>query len=683
MLTAQQSRRIDFLLKYLIPLLFGFLFDLPWLSQVGISASLVLATYFAGDFVDALLALWQALAVGAVVIIAIGTFFEGYVTAMTAPTIVVSVWICSLKFFRIRSKIHEKIPNHDQIVSFLLIGFIFLISPRSFNGNLAFIHHQDNARQLIAPLDLLRTGTFRLEFLNYFDQMTVSFFVKFLVICVSQLRPSFEVSNTLLALNSVSNTWIFVAGSFFIFMPRLFNNVLHLIKLKSHFLIWLAGLILTFWSYYITHLAGFLPLFILNTIVTVFLLSIWNSLFSNFFDVVWKIFVFISISIAMFGSWQPWFPVGLSATLVCLYRIVGRQRIVHFRRVIFLCTGILAVLLVFRLELLLSRIDLESFGPAFVPNELILLTSSVIALITLGCFKYFVVYALGRTTQKYCTEIPTLNLSIGFIALLIALLVFDDQNQVYFIAFVVLLLPFSNLRSITEFAENFRELSADERHDAPFMFLVVTFAYVLTIFFLSRYFGPNYTPQYAAYKSATAFYAQFFWVTVLPLFVLCSRYKFSFMYYSLILVSIVALFSADVGYQNEARSALWWKLDYRASVTEWWHDEFIDTKREDDSIVVICSNTSVHSNEYQTYVCNNFGHSESNDELSGVLRFQQFSMDGPSPYQIEDIKQTLKPTKGKKYVALFLGEPDDKIEEIFSDFHRNQFRFVVSDSVKG
>jgi len=680
MLTAQQSRRIDFLLKYLIPLLFGFLFDLPWFSQVGISVSLVLATYFVGDFVDALLALWQALAVGAVVILIVGLFLDGNLNIKIAAALILFLWFVLIRFLNLRARSGEMTSRNEVVVCVFLITYLLLIAPRGAGENLAFIHHQDNAKQLTAPFKMIEGGFVQLELLDIFDRESVGFFIKFLLAGVVQLQP-ISGSNVLFAINSVSNAWLFVTGSFFIFMIRILAVSISSLKITGHVIIWFTGLILTVWSFYIVHIAGFLPLSILNTVVVVFLLTVWGFQPDNFIKSALFVFVGASLGMAMFGSWQPWFPLGISAMAVCVYKVAGRSRVRKFVLPLLALGLVLLLFFSVRLDSIISRLDLESFGPAFVPSERLILFGLILAtcLSILFVAKISALPEVPISSNKHFFD--NFNFGLGFVALVLATFFLRNQNQTFFLAFIVLLLSFSNKSSVLLLVDRIRELSKDERYDGPVLFAISSFSYVVVIYLLSRYIGPNFAPQYAAHKSATAFSAQFFWILIIPIYVLVSDKKYSGRYFALIFFCMIMIFDVNVGFQLEKTSAQWWSLRYRPGATEWWHQSFIKFNQNEKALVVLCSNTSIDSNDYQTYVCNRFSHSLSQDEVAGALRFQQASMSGPSPYAITSIKESLVARHSDhNYIVLFNGAPAEGMKELFA-LERGSFLEIRS-SVK-
>jgi len=683
-LKLKQLLGVDAFLKFLIPFLFGFLFDLPWFSQVGISLSFVLATVFVGDFVDALLALWQAFAVGGVVFLIIGLFSDANVSALAAAISVVVLWICLLSLLRSRPKFDSNKSNQEIIIGALLIAYLLLISPRGVLENLAFIHHEDNAKQLTAPFQVIESGVFRLELLNVFDRGTVGFFVKFLFVGLNEIQSKSGSSETLLAINAVSNAWVFVTGSFFVFMVRLLAVAVTSLKIKSHVIIWSTGLILSLWSFYIVHLAGFLPLSILNTVVLVFLLTIWSFSKENLLETIIFLLIGTSVAMAMFGSWQPWFPVGLSAIAVCIYRVVGRANVKKFGPLIAAFALFFVIFFIVKFESFTSRLDLESYGPAFVPSERLILFGLILAFFVCSPFVSTNGFISRCAIRSPTFVVARLNLGLGILALALALFFFRNQNQTHFLAFLVLLISVSSITSISLLIGRIQEVSTDERHDALVVFSVFSFGYVVAVYLLSRYMGPNYSPQYAAHKAATALSAQFLWILIIPIFVLVSNRKSLFQHYFLILVSLIAIYNVNVGIQLESTSAQWWLLRYQPIVSEWWHQNFIDYHRNQKAPVVLCSNTSIDSNDYQTYVCNRFSHSLNQDEVARVLRYQQASMSGPSPYEITSIERELVPRRSDQdYVILFRGTPSTEIKELFSladgSFYWKVVPMVVSD----
>ena len=88
----------------MLSFLTGFLFDLPWISQSIISFVLVAASFIVGDFIDALVALWQATAVASLIFLMANYILKGEVSALYSALLILPMWLVLLLVHRDKSE---------------------------------------------------------------------------------------------------------------------------------------------------------------------------------------------------------------------------------------------------------------------------------------------------------------------------------------------------------------------------------------------------------------------------------------------------------------------------------------------------------------------------------------------------------------------------------------------------
>ncbi len=96
------------------PVLMGFSMNLPWLKQSTVAFAFVLATLLVNDFVDALIALWQAFAISGFVLLVIsylnGANFEASLGVLLIPV----VWLTVLILRRRYPSLDSESNSHDS-----------------------------------------------------------------------------------------------------------------------------------------------------------------------------------------------------------------------------------------------------------------------------------------------------------------------------------------------------------------------------------------------------------------------------------------------------------------------------------------------------------------------------------------------------------------------------------------
>ena len=128
--------------SFCIGVLAAFLFDYPLTIKVFIALALAVSAMVLGDLVDALLSLWQAIAVA-------GLFFVlvDYATDMALNQTICALsipvtWVCILafkrKFLVVRDSVFQN-RLQAEVVGFTSIALLFLVVPRGQLQNLSFL----------------------------------------------------------------------------------------------------------------------------------------------------------------------------------------------------------------------------------------------------------------------------------------------------------------------------------------------------------------------------------------------------------------------------------------------------------------------------------------------------------------------------------------------------------------
>ena len=104
-----------------LPLLTGFLFDLPWARQVTVSLVLVVAGIIARDFIDAIVALWQSTAVAAFSLLIVNYFVGGELSPLYSAVSILFFWLFLLLVQREKSDTRENQGFYRHSDHFILV----------------------------------------------------------------------------------------------------------------------------------------------------------------------------------------------------------------------------------------------------------------------------------------------------------------------------------------------------------------------------------------------------------------------------------------------------------------------------------------------------------------------------------------------------------------------------------
>ena len=176
--TDQFVRRVIHYALY--PFLVGFLLDLPWRTQTLISLILVFAAFSVGNFVTALLALWQAIAVAGLLALIIDYSGASGLNPLYAAISIPLVWLLLLFVARRRRDRNEESPSRSLVMDIsgvLTLVYLYFTVPRGHLENFGFLYAEDNERWLTSVIDSLRGGLlgnrvkFRLVFSPVFHEV--------------------------------------------------------------------------------------------------------------------------------------------------------------------------------------------------------------------------------------------------------------------------------------------------------------------------------------------------------------------------------------------------------------------------------------------------------------------------------------------------------------------------------
>ena len=689
------KRDLNLLIKFLhylvYPFLTGFLLDLPWPNQLVITVSLAFVVLLVGNFADALVTLWQAIALSGFVSMMVAGISGSTVDSFYAALLLPVFWFLLSMNSRRDSK--RKLPQEgffaSEFLTFVMFIYLAINAPRGRTENLDFISHQDNAKQLMAPMQAAMTGQVSFGALALEDRESVGYFAKYVANFALNLGLGTSDPAALLSINAISNTWILAFVSFLVIGIQLNKWLIIKFELKNKNLFLCLSFVILFRSFYVTHLHGFLPLYILGLIGVVFIYTIREFDRDSNLTMFNKSAIGVALGFSMVGSWQPWAPLGLVVMLLTAYKALGRKnlRFTVSPIIVIPCLVAAGFVLTRRLPGLIQNADLESGGPAFVDTEVLIVFGMIILV---GVLILFQSWSLSKATVHVedRKSSPTVNLFLVFGILTAVSLNFIlkfNQNQTY----TILLLLLFGYICANPCSKKFSRIVSDrffsEVNDAPFLFFIFSFGYIMAIYLASRFIGPNYAASYAAHKSATAFLSQFAWVPLLAFCVLGKNDFLSALSRVLTSMSFVFMLSFNVsfnvlsstGEQFRAGDDLnWIALKYEPKSQKWWHSPVVKALRDDEGQILICSNSEVDSQNWETYVCNRFLHSLFNEVIQDEFRYQTASIYGPRPDDLSRIKSYLLNNDLGKTTTVLSKEPmSDEMLALFSSQNTNIMTF--------
>lgn len=667
--------RVAILSHHIIfPLLTGFLFDLPWGNQVLISLVLVGAVFIVRDFSEVLLLLWLALAIIGFLLVLWCIGFDSDVNNLLLAISVLSMWFVLLigKSRKI-SMLNFGPKLNLGLDGFAIFVYLYTNLPRGRLQNLGFLYQEDNQRSLNAIVQSLNNGSTDLGLLSTNDTLGMPFFVKFVTSFVSKMGLISSDQIPLRAVNVLSNSWMFLLLSYLILGSSFCKWLFCYLNSCNSFFGRFFCLLSMIWGFQVSHGAGYFPLFLLNTIVIV-TICLFRTVKIDGSSV--RLFLFltgVSLTCAMFGSWQPWIPTAGGIFLIVLYKILGRnllRKLLH-GVIVRSIVALFSTLLLVRFILDLTRVDLESSGREHFPTEVLLVLAGLFVIMIGTSFRTFFYpsYALDRysdvRSQLSYIVVPVAAFVIAFVYILS---LHPNQSRTLFFLVVVGLV--FNRYSIRSISKSSQKLLSNELTDATVVFALLTFSYVVVVFLLSRFIGPTYEPMYASDKTSVAFYSQFYWLPVSLLAVpikVVDKLKSS-------LIQKLSVFAFC------SLLAIPASITYDPVQEKWWHKPVTDSLARDAYLPIVCSFPTEFSEDRETWVCTHFMEVLNDEKFIDLLWFQQWQSIGPRPVDLSLARKYLvEESTFEKILVLSCSVLDQGMMDFFGSVNKSRVVFKIQE----
>ena len=586
--------------------LFAFVFDFPITIQVCIALAFVGAALVVGDVVDALLSLWQAVAVAGLFFVlfdyASDIAMNQTVCALSIPI----VWLCILVLKREFSGVSDSaVPNRFQaeIVGFISIAFLYLVVPRGQLQNLSFLGKgEDSALYMWASSGLLRGDELHLA--TGFGASSYLYFYNFLnngFLYLSQLSADTEVSSLSIALNVLSNAWVFVLVSSILFSIRIVSLIRQKVSAGSSNLgLYISISLSSFLLFRASQDVGHFTQYLLNCAVLVFLISLITlSEESRLQPKLGYVFFTFATAVSLVGSYGPWLPMSIIGIALTINAFFHRSLL----RNVFDSKYWFVMILIFvpgwalLLRKLYSSSNLEmGGGVTAIPLEAVWFVL-VLSVLFLGSLfiRRFKKVLLSPENELKIDKIETFFIFASASLTAVAILDQTSFNQLTTISFLVLVGLCFRPISVSILLRNFESITLHKEFDGVFILAALTFLYSLSIYLLSRFIGPIYGPMYAADKSMFAVFGQFSWLLILLITIgFNSQLRFTQIVRRFTLVA--ALFMV-LGLTNFIR--------YDELQKQWWHEPSLVAINENPDALIACVNP-ILTMDYEAYKCNHF-----------------------------------------------------------------------------
>ena len=600
------SQLINFLHYFVYPFLTGFLLDLPWVHQLLISLAFVIASALVRDFIDALLSLWQAIAVAGLFFVLVDYATDMALNQTICALSIPLMWICILAFRRKFLAVGDSVLQNRlqaEIVGFFSIALLFLVVPRGQLQNLSFLAKgEDSAQYLMASTTLLRGQEFQLA--TGFGASSFLFFYNFLnngFLNLSQLTADRGVNSLLISLNVLSNAWVFVLISSILFSLRIISLIRQRVSIESSDLgLYILTAVSSFLFFRASHDVGHFTQYLLNCAVLVFLISlITSSQESRSLPKLCCLVLTFATAVCLVGSYGPWLPMSIVGIALAINAFFDRSliRVVFNSKYFFVAV----LLFVFGWTLMLRKLYASSNlemggGVAVIPLEAVWLVF-VLSFILLGTL-FVRRFRKSITSHEKDSKVDKKMTVVVFTtATLMSIAILDRTsfNQLTTLSFFVLiglcLSPWSVFKSI----QDFDSITTHKEFDGVFVLAATTFLYGLCIYLLSRFIGPIYDPMYAANKSMFAVFGQFSWLMMFLIF--GGSKSLSRIGGITREVTLIASLLIVLGLSNFTR--------YDETQEQWWHEASLSALNENPETLIACVNP-VLTRDYESYKCNRF-----------------------------------------------------------------------------
>ena len=435
---------------------------------------------------------------------------------------------------------------------------------------------------------------------------------------LSKLSAEPESNSLLIAVNVLSNAWVFVLMSTILFSIRIVSTIRQKVSSSSSNLgLYIFIAVSSFLFFRASQDVGHFTQYLLNCAVLVFLISlITSSQESRFLPKLWCVGLTFATAVSLVGSYGPWLPLSIVGIALAINAFLDRSliRVVFNSKYFFVAVLIFVIGWVLMLEKLYASSNLEmGGGVAVIPLEAVWLVF-VLSFILLGSTFVRRSYKSVASTERELKvdKIQTVTVFFTSALMLIAILDRTSFNQLTTLSFFVLIGLCLSPKSVSRFVENFQFITSHKEFDGVFVLAVATFLYGLSIYFLSRFIGPIYDPMYAANKSMFTVFGQFWWLLIL-LFVGVSKSLSRFTQIVRQVTLAIAVFLV-LGLTNYIR--------YDEVQEQWWHKPSLVALNDNPDALIACVNP-ILTTDYEAYKCNHFMnvltvHSYSARSLMGV-----------------------------------------------------------------
>lgn len=619
----------------------GFLFDLPRFNQLVISLVLVVAVIVVGDFIDAIVALWQGTAVAALFFLIMNYLLGGELSPVYSALSIPIFWIVLLANNRTEPRVFSDTKDSKksgEIVIGLFLLSLYWIVPRGYVENFGMIKGEDNERWLISVVNVLRGGELRL--VSSFNSQDVQYFEKFFLNGVTFLDPHrFSLGNepSVLSLNVLSNAYVLLLISCLLFTIKICGLVLQHLMIRTVSLFFVIAIgVQAFLFFRASQYVGHFPQFLLNCVVLMFVISIIQlATTSQRFKREILMLICAGLGWAMVGSYNPWIPISLVGLLLVLnaswqkspLRRLLKSKVMPWFAIVVTAVGIFA----FRfLSKRYSGLD-DGGGVWVVPLEAIWLILLISFFILARSVKKTKLKVRAKVPEPSTEVSPFGNLVLTFsLVVLFGLFLLNfGFNQSTTVCFVLLLGLLCNRNAINRIQRNISLLLRLQIFDGVALLALASFGYALVIYAMSRFIGPLYEPMYAANKSMLAVFGQFAWLP-LTLFVIDIE-KSSGLIRRVEMTVIFAAFLVVIGLTPF--------LKYTEVGEAWWYKPAIDAIVDKPDAIVVCVDADWAAINYEIYTCNRF---------------------------MQTLTKIEYPSSGARYLAWYQPEEYDKISLYFN-----------------
>ena len=591
----------------ILPFLTGFLFDLPWIKQFIISLVLVVAVVVVGNFIDAIVALWQGAAVAALLFLITNYLLGGELSPLYSAISILFLWICLLLVHREKSETRNNREFYRQSDGFILgismVSFYWIV-PRGRIENFGFLKGEDNQAWLTPIVKVLRGGGLRL--VTSLDTRELQYFLKFMLNGATALTSNMSGlgnESLLLSMNIVSNAYVFTLISSVFLTFKIIRLVFQRFRLGYlSFLITISLVVQAVLFFRASQAVGHFSQLLLNCAVLALVISLIQlASRSQKTHRIFHIVICTSLSWALVGSYNPWIPISLVSLLLVFnaaWRNIPLRRLLKSKFSPLLFVALIGFgFFAFRfLSKRYSGLD-EGGGVWAVPLEAVWLILLLIVF-SLARLAIRLMSKAHSEASEFPGKEPMYVKSISIIAFVVLIgLAFlgVSSNQASTVCFLLLLGFLFHRSAIKRIQSNISALLHAEIFDGLVFLALASFGYALVIYAMSRFVGPLYEPMYAANKSMLAVVGQFAW---LPL-VLCvvdlkNNSSSSRIFEAGVLASFLVVFGLTPF------------LRYTEVSESWWYQLANEAITDKPDAIVVCVDPDWTSINYEIYTCNRF-----------------------------------------------------------------------------